>query len=1046
MANCAQCDAPLLEGPAAGLCSRCLGQFTLGDQLPEKRTTGPKTHAFGDYEILNEIARGGMGVVYRARQISLNRVVALKVVLHGPFASDEARRRFRTEAQAVAGLRHPNIVSIYEAGEHDGNPYLAMEYVEGTNLAVLANGKALPAHRAADYLRVIAEGVRHAHESGVLHRDLKPSNVLLDVQEQPRITDFGLAKLLNSDAELTNTGDVLGSPAYIPPEQALSGFREVGPAGDIYSLGAILYHLLTGKPPFQGETVQEVLMQVAASEPRPPRELNSSMPLDLQTICLKCLQKEPRQRYASADQVADELQRFLNGEPIRARPVGWLEQTYRWCRRKPALASTLGVAIVSLLVIAIGSPIAVMRLDRERRAAEAARRQELGSRVRAEAAEQASRQQAFAALVSQARATVRSGEMGQRVQALEALKNAAAISNTVELRRDAFAALALPDLRLIRELDWGPEYTVRRLDPMFERIALCRLDGPVEIRSVLNREILSVLPATTNLPAFSDTRWSRDGRNLAVKRDRNTEKALAEWEIWDLSAAKPRLTLVIHDAFLEAVAFHPDGKRIAAATVDKSVVFYELASGSLVSRFALTNSAFHLIFDPGGTRFATTQQSPAGSLLTIHSATDGQFLHSLLFSNHPNHLDWSPDGKWISVPDNSGKLTLVGAETGESVILGRHKSVAMDALFTAESAYLLTSGWGYEVLCWDAHAMRRAMTVPTPGYNLQMRADSRACSMETEAGVQVYEFSAPAGCREFREDLGGRVNAAAISSDGRWLAASGGARMGVWDLANEGPGALTRGGRDLRLSFGANGELFTDQRGNCSRWQVSAAAAPNEAPHLERLPLAVPRGFVSLSLSSNRIVMSGAKGSAVVSGDEMEQQPVSWKPTVSGLNHVSADGRWLGMFESYSPDLLIYKLPGMEPVAKFHGAANIADFAFSPTGDEVATGTDSGVEFWSTSNWNRLRSAPKFSSVVYAPDGKTFFLGSEWGSGLYRSVTLEPLLPFPPGVVPLAMSQDGRRVVLSVNGDRLQLWDMAEIRKQLRQLKMDWEDSVAQAR
>jgi predicted Ser/Thr protein kinase len=683
MANCAHCDAPILEGAASGLCGRCLGRFTFGN-LPLQGATEPRAFTLGDYEILNEIARGGMGVVYRARQISLNRVVALKVVLHGPFASEEFRQRFRTEAQAVAGLRHPNIVSIYEAGEHEGNPYLAMEYVEGKNLAEVVGDKPLSCRRAAQYVRAIAEGVRHAHEAGVLHRDLKPSNVLLDAQEQPRITDFGLAKLLNSDAEITTTGQVLGSPSHMPPEQALSNFRTVGPAGDIYSLGAMLYHLVTGRPPFQGETLQEVLLQVAASEPRPPREVNANVPLDLQTICLKCLQKDPHQRYASADEVANELRRFLNGEPIRARPVGWLEQTFRWCRRKPALASAFGVAVASLLVIAIGSPIAMIRLERERKAAEAARKQELESRVRAEAAERVSRQQAFAALVSQARATIRSGEMGQRVQALEALRNAAAISNTVELRRDAMAALALPDLRLTKELDWGPEYTVRRLDPKFERIALCRADGPVEIRSAPNKKLLAVLPATTNLPAFSDTRWSHDGRNLAVKRDREMNGVLAEWEIWDVSSDKPRLITIIHDVYAEAVAFHPDGKQIATATVNKSVMFRKLASGTPTLQFALTNEAYHLIFNPGGERFAVVQQSPAGSLLTVHSAVDGRLRCSCLFTNHLNRLAWSPDRQWICVPDNSGKVTLVDAATGGGVVLGRHKSSAREAFFTPD--------------------------------------------------------------------------------------------------------------------------------------------------------------------------------------------------------------------------------------------------------------------------------------------------------------------------------------------------------------------------
>jgi len=1012
-----------------------MGRFVLGNPAPPE---DKKPLAFGDYELLDEIARGGMGVVYRARQISLNRIVALKVVLHGPFASQEFRMRFRTEAEAVAGLRHPNIVAVYEAGEHDGNPFLAMEYVEGRNFADIVRDEPLPANRAAQYLQTIAEAVSHAHEAGVLHRDLKPSNILLDERDQPRITDFGLAKLLKSDAQLTTTGQVIGSPSHMPPEQALTNFRYVGPAGDIYSLGAMLYHLLTARPPFQGETLEEVLMQVAANEPVPPRQLNPSVPLDLQTICLKCLQKDYRQRYGSARELAEELGRFLNGKPIHARPVTWFEHAYRWCRRKPALASALGLAAMLLLIIAVGSPIVAVRLEGQRKLAEAARRREAGARARAEAAEQATRQQAFAALVSQARATIRGGEVGQRVQALQALKSAAAISNFIELRRDAFAALALPDLRFVSEFNYGQEYTMRRLDPAFERIALCKQDGPVEIRSFLDKKLLALLPATTNLPAFSDTRWRRDGRFLAVKRDRDSGGALAEWEIWDLSTASPRLALVIHDAYLDAVAFHPDGKRIGASNIDRSVVFWDLATGQPVTRFEVTDPAFRLAFDPKGNRFAVVQHSRAGSLLTIHSGTDGLIESSILFTNQVNHLVWSPDGNWICAPDNSGKLTLIGTKLSERVVIGRQKSATTDVFFTPDGAYILSGGWSYEASFWDARARKRALAVPFQGQNLQMRVDGGAYSMETETGIQIFEIIEPVGFREFREDLGGRLHAAAFSSDGRWLAACGASRLSIWDLAGNADGTLTNGDQDVRLSFASNGELFVDQRGGCSRWQLHQAADPNSPPQLERLPLPTPSGFVSLSVWSNAVIMTGAKGSAIMPLNKFEQAPLTWKQTIEGLSHASQDGRWLGIYPSYSSELLIYKLPSLEPIARLSAGAKINEFAFSSTGDEIGIGTDTGVEFWSTSSWSRLRRSPQQNDLIYAPVIHGYWLKHERTSGFYDLSTGQALLPLPPGTVPLAASPDGRQVLLSLNGERLQLCDMLEIRNQLRKMNMDW--------
>ena len=291
----------------------------------------------GDYELLEEIARGGMGAVYRARQISLNRLVAVKVLIGAEFANDTALKRFRHEAEAAASLNHPNIVSIYEVGEHDGQPYFSMELIEGRSLAELAREKPVHARQAAQWLKTIAEAVHFAHERGVLHRDLKPSNVLVDGLDLPHITDFGLAKRI-AGADLTLSGQVLGTPSYMPPEQADPKRGQPTAASDVYSLGAVLYHLLTARPPFMAETLTQTLRLVSEAEAVSPRMLNPGVPRDLETICFKGLEKEPRRRYVSALELADELGRFLRDEPIRARAIGAPARLLRWYRRKPALA------------------------------------------------------------------------------------------------------------------------------------------------------------------------------------------------------------------------------------------------------------------------------------------------------------------------------------------------------------------------------------------------------------------------------------------------------------------------------------------------------------------------------------------------------------------------------------------------------------------------------------------------------------------------------------------------------------------------------------
>ncbi len=311
----------------------------------------PILKQLGDYELLAEIARGGMGVVYKARQQRLKRIVAVKMILAGDFASEADVQRFHTEAEAAAQLDHPHIVPIYEVGEHGGLHYFSMGFVEGESLAARINTAPLAPREAAELLKKVCHAVHYAHGQGVIHRDLKPGNILLDQSGEPRITDFGLAKRTNAGSrDLTGTGQILGTPSYMPPEQALGQSELIREPADIYALGAILYALLTGRPPFQTDNPINTLRMVVEREPVPPRQLNSAIPLDLETICLKCLEKNSSRRYPSARALADELGRFLEGKPILARPVGPLNRAWRWCKRNRIVAGLLAMVAVSLVV------------------------------------------------------------------------------------------------------------------------------------------------------------------------------------------------------------------------------------------------------------------------------------------------------------------------------------------------------------------------------------------------------------------------------------------------------------------------------------------------------------------------------------------------------------------------------------------------------------------------------------------------------------------------------------------------------------------------
>ncbi len=311
------------------------------------------TNDFGDYELIREIARGGMGVVFQARQKSLNRIVALKMILAGQLASKEQVRRFYSEAEQAGRLDHPNIVPIYQVGEHQGQHYFSMKLIEGGSLSTQLETYRKSYREAARLIATVARAVHYAHQRGVLHRDLKPGNILLDSDGQPHVTDFGLAKHLGPERGDTQSGAILGTPGYMAPEQA-AGSKDLSVAVDVHGLGAILYELLTDRPPFSADTTMAVIMQVMTQEARRVRQLNSKVPADLETICMKCLQKEPSRRYASAAALADDLDRFLAGEPIHARPISRVERVIKWARRRPTAAALLVIVCLTVAALLIG--------------------------------------------------------------------------------------------------------------------------------------------------------------------------------------------------------------------------------------------------------------------------------------------------------------------------------------------------------------------------------------------------------------------------------------------------------------------------------------------------------------------------------------------------------------------------------------------------------------------------------------------------------------------------------------------------------------------
>ncbi len=551
------------------LCPQC-GAAPLASLAPSSSPAGPQATTaptfappaavlplpvLPGYRILGELGRGGMGVVYKAQHLALKRIVALKMVLSGAHAGSVELGRFRAEAEAVARLQHPSIVQIYEVGEHEGRPYCALEYVSGGSLAQRIGGKPLPAAAAASLVAALAEGIQHAHDHGIVHRDLKPANVLLQepaagkthsghstVQSPgsgllaadscPKITDFGLAKTLDNPDGPTKTGSVLGTPSYMAPEQALGRNRTIGPPTDIYALGAILYECLTGQPPFKAETSLDTMLLVASQDPVPPRQINSAVPRDLETICLKCLRKEPGKRYASACELAEDIGRFLRKEAIRARPVGPIERVVKWARRRPAL---IAVGVLLLLLPVTGAIVWKVR--------------QTGPIVSVPAGPlviNADEQMRYAQQINQA-----------DQERLEGKYNHA----------DEILAEVAPGSRgwewdyLHRVCNWGLRRTLTDFGGPIRQVAFGRngriavvAESPgVSIRDASSgKQLIKLGERPVNAVAFSS-----DGKNLAVV---GNDRMLRLYD----AASGQEITAREHPGPLACVVFSPDGKWLAA--------------------------------------------------------------------------------------------------------------------------------------------------------------------------------------------------------------------------------------------------------------------------------------------------------------------------------------------------------------------------------------------------------------------------------------------------------------------------------------------------
>jgi tRNA A-37 threonylcarbamoyl transferase component Bud32 len=516
----------------------------------------------GDYEILAEVGHGGMAVVYKARQRRLNRIVALKVTRAGRWLSQDDVRRFQAETTAIARLDHPNIVPIYEVGEAHDLHFFSMAFVEGESLAQVVDRCPLPPSQAAALIHLVSTAIAHAHAQGVIHRDLKPANILLDRSGRPRITDFGIARFSDVDSRLTQAGEVIGTPSFMPPEQAQGQTDQVGPTADVYSLGATLYCLLTGRPPFRAATGLETLKQVVERDPVSPSHLNPAVDQDLETICLKCLEKRPERRYASATALAEDLQRFLDHQPIQARPIGSVQKALRWFRRNPLPAALLA-SVVLVFLTAFG--LVAWSWWR----AEEAWHQEANQRAAANLARDEARRHERAERWEHYRAN------------MATLASAFGLHNIAAARRSLQAAP-----REHRNWEW--QYFHHLLDQSRQvlsghqggvvRARFARNDRLVTVDRRLRPWDLATGRMIRTLPDFSHGPWpvlavDPKGRLLAYQA---RDKTII---VHDLVTDQKRMVLRGCDGPIAALLFGPDSSSLAACTHSQQAHVWNTATG-----------------------------------------------------------------------------------------------------------------------------------------------------------------------------------------------------------------------------------------------------------------------------------------------------------------------------------------------------------------------------------------------------------------------------------------------------------------------------------